>query len=125
MQLGSSLNRRWRETGFSAIGLMFWGILLAMVIMVVLKLFTPVNEYFTLRRTIQQIKNDNPATVQEVRRAFERYQRVEYSIQSIGPNDLEVDMNGNSVTAIRFAYDKEVPLSGPVFLLIKFRGTTR
>ncbi len=119
-----SMQKRRGQGGFTMLGLAFWGFLLAMVVMLVLKLFTPVNEYFTLRRTIQEIKNDNPATVQEVRRAFEKFQRVEYVIQSIGPNDLEVDVNG-SVTEIRFAYDKEVPLFGPVFLLIKFRGVTR
>ncbi len=123
MKLDSKV-RRFNQAGFSMIGLAFWGILLAMVITVVLKLFTPVNEYLTLVRTIKQIKSDNPATVQEVHRAFTKYQQTEYVIQSIGPTDLEVEVNGG-VTAISFAYDKEIPLAGPVFLLIKFRGATR
>jgi hypothetical protein len=120
----STMKQRRAQGGFSMIGLAFWGVLLAMVIMVVLRVFTPVNEYLTLVRTIKQIKSDNPATAQEVQRSFEKFLRTEYGIQSIGAKDLDIEVNGG-VTAISFAYDKEVPLAGPVFLLIKFRGTAR
>ena len=60
----------------------------------------------------------------EARQAFERQQNIEYSISSIGPQDLKVTKENDKVV-IRFAYDKEVPLFEPVYLLIKYSGEGR
>jgi hypothetical protein len=49
---------------------------------------------------------------------------VEYSISSIGGKDLQITKENDKVV-IRFAYDKEVPLFEPVFLLIKYSGEGR
>ena len=46
------------------------------------------------------------------------------SISSISGKDLEVTKE-NDRLVIRFAYDKEIPIVEPVFLLIKFRGESR
>ncbi len=115
---------RRRQSGLSAISMAFLGIFLALVFMLGLKLFTPVTEYLTLRNTIQSIKNEGPVNALEVRQAFETRQKIEYSIQSIAAKDLQVEVNG-TVTAISFAYDKEIPLFGAVYLLIKFQAKTR
>ena len=64
------------------------------------------------------------STLPEIRKAFEAQRDIEYSISSIGPNDLEVDSSGDHVK-ISFAYDKEIELFSPVFLLIKYRGGNR
>lgn len=121
--LSLSETRR-RQTGLSAVSVVFLLIFLAMVFALAMKVFTPVNEFLTLRHTIQSIKNDGPISALEVRQAFENRQKVEYSIQSIAAKDLQIEVNG-TVTAISFAYDKEVPLFGPVSLLIKFQARTR
>jgi uncharacterized membrane protein YjgN (DUF898 family) len=115
---------RRRQSGLSAISMMFLGIFLALVFILGLKVFTPVTEYLTLRNTIQSIKNEGPINALEVRQAFENRQKIEYSIQSIAAKDLQIEING-TVTAIGFAYDKEIPLFGPVYLLIKFQAKTR
>jgi hypothetical protein len=62
--------------------------------------------------------------VPEIRKAFQAQQDIEYSISSIGPNDLEIDTSGDRVK-ISFAYDKEIELFSPVYLLIKYRGGNR
>jgi hypothetical protein len=49
---------------------------------------------------------------------------VEYSIASISGTDLQVTKE-NDKMVIKFAYDKEVELFEPVFLLIKYRGEGR
>jgi len=115
---------RHRQRGLSAISVVLIVIVLAQVFMLGMKLFTPVNEYMTLRHTIQSIKNNGPVNALEVRQAFENQQKIEYSIKSIGAKDLQVEVNG-AVTAISFAYDKEIQLFGPVYLLIKFQARTR
>jgi hypothetical protein len=67
---------------------------------------------------------ENPPTVAEVRKAFEKQKEIEYSISSIGGDDLEVTKE-NDRLVIRVAYDKEIELVEPVFLLIKYRGEAR
>ena len=43
------------------------------------------------------------------------------SISSISAKDLEITKE-NDRLVIRFAYDKEIPLVEPVYLLLKYRG---
>jgi hypothetical protein len=62
--------------------------------------------------------------VAEVRKAFDKQKDIEYSIDSISGKDLEVTKE-NDRLVIRFAYDKEVPLVEPVFLLIKYQGQSK
>jgi hypothetical protein len=59
--------------------------------------------------------------VPEIRAAFERQKEIEYSISSISGKDLTVTKENEQIV-IGFAYDKEVPLFDPVFLLIKYSG---
>jgi deoxyhypusine synthase len=73
---------------------------------------------------VQQIAKAAPATVAEARSAFERQKEIEYSIASISGKDLVVTKENDKVV-IRFAYDKEVPIFEPVFLLIKYSGEGR
>jgi hypothetical protein len=83
--------------------------------------FPTVNEYLTIKRTVEKVAASSPATVAEVRAAFERQKDIEYSISSISGKDLEVTKENDKVV-IAFAYDKEIPLYGPVYLLIKYEG---
>jgi hypothetical protein len=58
--------------------------------------------------------------VAEARAAFDRQKEIEYSIDRSG-KDLESPRKNDKVV-ISFAYDKEIPIYGPVFLLIKYEG---
>jgi hypothetical protein len=60
-------------------------------------------------------------TVPEIRAAFERQKEIEYSITTISAKDLVVTKENEKVV-VSFAYDKEVELVKPVYLLIKFEG---
>jgi hypothetical protein len=110
-----------RQRGITMIGLVLWAIVIGFVTLVVLKVFPTVNEYWTILRAVNKIANDNPSTVQEVRSAFEKQKEIEYSISTIEGKDLVVTKE-NDRLVIRFGYDKEIELAGPVFLLIKYRG---
>ncbi len=113
-----------RQRGITLIGLVFWAIVIAFAALLVMKVFPTLNEYWTIQRAVEKIAADNPATVLEARKAFERQQNVEYSISSIGPKDLDVTKE-NDKLVIRFAYNKEIELMGPVFLVIKYQGEGR
>ena len=60
-------------------------------------------------------------TASEIRAAFEKQKDIEYSITTISAKDLIITKENDRVV-LAFAYDKEVELVKPVFLLIKFEG---
>jgi hypothetical protein len=113
------------QRGLSLIGLLFWGGVIAVLAVVAMKVFPTVLEYYTVKKVVDRIAAGNPATVPQVRQEFERATQVEYSIQSIKSSDLSISKDGNDKVVIEFAYDKEIDLAGPVFLLIKYRGKSR
>jgi Tfp pilus assembly protein PilE len=110
--------------GITLIGLLFWAIVVAFVALIVVRVLPTVNEYSTILRAVQQIAKASPSTVAEVRASFDKQKEVEYSIATISGKDLVVTKE-NDKMVIRFAYDKEVPLFEPVFLLIKYSGEGR
>lgn len=110
-----------RQRGMTLFGLMFWAIVIGAVSYVGLRVFPTVNEYLTIKRAIEKVAASSPNTVAEVRAAFERQKDIEYSISSISGKDLEVTKENEKIV-IAFAYDKEIPLYGVVYLLIKYEG---
>jgi uncharacterized membrane protein YhiD involved in acid resistance len=113
-----------RQRGISLIGLLLWAIVVSMLVLVALRVFPTVNEYLTIQRAINKIATSRAGTVPEIRAAFERQIEIEYSISSISGKDLSITKENDAIV-IRFAYDKEVPLFEPVFLLIKYSGEGR
>ncbi|SEK56496.1 protein of unknown function [Roseateles sp. YR242] len=113
-----------RQRGLSLFGLLFWGVIIAFLAIVGMRVTPTVMEYFTIQKAVEKIASSGPSSVGEVRSAFSRTKEIEYSIVSIEPNDLVVTKKDDKVK-ISFAYDKEVSLFGPVFLLIKYKGETR
>ena len=120
----SQSSRSAKQRGVSLFGLLFWGVLIAFVGVVGAKVFPTVLEYYTIKRVITKIAVTNPPTVPTVRADFEKSKQVEYSITSITGQDLVVAKDNDKVV-ISFAYDKQVELFGPVFLLIKYEGSSR
>jgi hypothetical protein len=113
-----------RQRGLTLIGLLFWGILVAMVALVVIRVLPTINEFTTIQRAVKKIAQDQPATVPEARKAFDRQKDIEYSISSISGQDLQITKENDKIV-IRFEYNKEVPLVDPVYLLIKYSGEGR
>jgi hypothetical protein len=112
------------QRGMSLFGLMFWAIVIGFLGYVAVVVFPTLNEYLTIQRTIDKVASENPATVAEARSAFERQRSIEYSISSISSKDLEITKEDDRVV-IAFAYDKEIPLVGPVYLLLKYQGRSK
>jgi hypothetical protein len=115
------MNRKPAQRGISLLGLLFWAVLIGFGALVGMRVFPTVNEYFTIKRAINKIVAENPATVPEVRAAFEKQKEIEYSISTIGGKDLDISKENDKIV-IRFAYDKQIELFEPVFLLIKYAG---
>ena len=112
------------QRGVTMLGLLLWAIVVAFVALVALRVFPTVNEFLTIQRAVNKIATEGATTVPEIRAAFEKQKENEYSIKSIDGKDLQITKENDKVV-IRFAYDKEVELFAPVFLLIKYEGRSR
>jgi hypothetical protein len=117
-------NRRSAQRGITLFGLLFWGMLVGVAAYVVIRVFPTVNEYLTIQRSVETIAKSQPATVAEVRQAFDKQRDIEYSISSITGKDLLVTKENDKVV-VGFAYDKLIPIYGSVYLLIKYEGRSR
>ncbi len=113
--------RRSTQRGVTLFGLLFWAMLIGILAYIAIRVFPTVNEYLTIQRAVDTIARSQPSTVAEVRIAFDKTRDIEYSISSITGKDLSVTKENDKVV-IGYAYDKLVPIYGPVYLLIKYEG---
>jgi hypothetical protein len=112
------------QRGVSLLGLLFWAIVVGFGALLIMRVLPTVNEYSTIQRTVNKIANEGGTTVPEIRAAFEKQKEIEYSITSISGTDLEITKENDRVV-VRFAYDKQIELFEPVYLLIKYQGRSK
>ncbi len=105
-------------------GLLFWAMVIGFGAYMLVRILPTVNEYSTIRRTVDTIAKSQPSTVGEARQAFDKQKDLEYSITSIAGKDLIITKENEKVV-ISFAYDNAVPVYGPVYILIKYSGSSR
>lgn len=112
------------QRGLTLFGLLFWAVLLGFVGYLAVRILPTMNEYFTIQRAVDKVASASPATVAEARIAFDKQRDIEYSIEAISGKDLEITKENDRVV-IRFAYNKEVPVAGPVYVLLKYAGRSK
>ena len=115
---------RARQRGITLFGLAFWAFLFGFSAYLLIRTLPTVNEYYTIQKAVDNIAKAQPPTVAEVRQAFDRQKDLEYSISSITSKDLIITKENDKVV-IAYAYDKLVPIMGPVYLLIKYEGRSK
>ena len=114
------VDRGKRQRGVTLFGLLFWAIVVGFLALIGMRVLPTLNEFFTIKRTVNRIVSEG-STVPEIRAAFERQKQIEYSITTISGKDLTITKENDKVV-VSFAYDKEVEIVKPVYLLIKFEG---
>lgn len=114
-----------RQAGFSTLGLMIWFTILGLVAVFGLRVLPVVNEYMTIKKVVQRIADSEAANEADVRRAFDKAKTIEYALNTLHSADLDVEIRGGQKIVISFAYDKEIEVADPVYLLFKFKSTTR
>jgi hypothetical protein len=113
-----------RQRGITLFGLLFWAILIGFFALVGMRVLPTMNEYFTIQKAVNKIAHEGGSTVPEIRAAFEKTKAIEYSISSVSAKDLTITKENDKVV-ISFAYDKEIELMKPVYLLIKYEGRSK
>lgn len=108
-----------KQRGISLFGLIFLGAIIAFVGIVAAQVIPPLNEYLTIKKQINMVK-DKGNTVESIRREFDATAYVN-DITSVTGKDLDITKVNDKIR-ISFAYQKVIPIAGPVYLLIKFAG---
>ncbi len=116
--LASGLRHQW---GFSLLSLLFWAILVGFVALMGMRVLPTINEFLTIQKAVNKSALEGGNTVPGIRAAFDRQKDIEYSISSISSRDLDITKESDHIV-VRFAYEKEIELMSPVFLLIKYEG---
>ena len=118
------MRNRQRQRGFTITGFIFPAIVVVAVLMIGFRTVPSYIEYFTVKKILVQILDSvqgGPITLAEVRRGFDRRSSADY-IESVTPNDIELQKNGNQIT-ISASWTKTLHLVGNVSLLLEFEAT--
>jgi hypothetical protein len=124
MRMEVGCQGRGRQRGVTMFGLLFWAIVVGFVALIGMRVLPTLNEYFTIQRAVNKIATEGATTVPEIRNAFEKQKDIEYSISSISGKDHQVTKENDKVV-IQFAYDKEIEVVSPVYILIKYEGRSK
>ncbi len=112
------------QRGVALSGLLFWGIIIALVAVLGMKIGPEYMEYFKILKSVKSISADAQGkTVPEIRSAYDRYADVNY-ITTLKGVDLDISKDGNAVV-IEFAYERRIPLFFNVSLLTDFHGSSK
>lgn len=111
------------QRGVSLSGLIFWGIVIALVAVLGMKVVPSGIEYYKTLKDAKAVVNAAPAgaTVADIRKAYAKYAEIDQL--DLKPEDLEITKDGNQIV-INFAYEKKIPLFWNASLLIEYSGST-
>lgn len=111
------------QRGVALFGLLFWGIVIIMVSVLVMKVAPTTIEYYKILKDSKAVvaQVGQGATVADVRKAFNKYADIDQL--NFSADQLEVGKEGSQIV-ISFAYEKRIPLFANVSLLIEYQGTT-
>ena len=112
---------RSRQRGLSFIGLVFILLIAVAVVFVGTKSMPILLEWQAINKAVK--KAAAGSTVAEVRTIFDKAAQID-DISSIKGADLEVTKSGDNVV-VNFAYQREMHLAGPAYLLLKYQGSSR
>ena len=107
------------QRGLSLISLIVLGVIVALGVIVGAKVVPTATEYMAINKAAKKAAAEG-SSVADVRAVFDRAQAVDY-FDAISGKDLDITKNGDDIE-VSFAYDKEIHLVGPAYLLLKYRG---
>jgi hypothetical protein len=110
-----------QQRGLTFLGLLVVGILLALAGVVAAQVVPTYIEFLSVKKAV--IKASEGTTVAEVRSIFDRAAQID-DIRTIAGKDLEIGKEGDRVV-VSFAYDREIHLTGPAYLLMRYEGRSR
>lgn len=108
------------QRGMTFIGMLFTAAVIGSVMIVGAQVVPTYTEYLAIQRAAK--KASEGATVAQVRDIFQRQADID-DFTSVKANDLEITKKGDQVV-VSFAYQREIPLVGPAYLVMKYQGSS-
>jgi hypothetical protein len=108
-----------RQSGISFFGLLIVMIVLALIGVLGAQAFPTFLEYQAVLKAVNKAANAGD-TVAEVKTSFDKTAEID-NITSISGKDLGVTKDGDKIV-VSFAYNKEIHMFGPAYLLLKYQG---
>lgn len=110
------------QRGISMIGFLFVAVVVVVVAIVGFRMVPSYVEYFTIQKAIENSLREAPDPQPAVvRKAFEKFIAADY-IDSVRASDLQIEKNGNVVTA-SVAWQQQLHMVGNVSLLLDFEAS--
>jgi len=120
--VNASSNLLRRQRGLSLFGMLFFGIVLVVIVVIGMRVMPTALEFYACKRAIAKVAASGETGVFELQRAFDKIAAVE-DIATITGKDLKIQRDGGVVT-ISFQYEKRIPLVGPASLVLDYEGTS-
>ncbi len=112
---------RSQQRGISFIGLLFVGGILAFGGVIAAQVAPTLIEYQAINKAVKKAALEG-TTAQDVRASFDRSGAID-DFKAITGKDLDVTKQGEKIV-VNFAYNKEIHLGGPAYLLLKYEGSS-
>ncbi|WP_066269468.1 DUF4845 domain-containing protein [Hydrogenophaga palleronii] len=110
-----------QQQGLTFFGLLIVGVLLAYTGVILAQVAPTYIEYMAVQKAVT--KAAAGSTVAEVRSIFDKASQID-DIRTISGKDLTVGKEGDRVV-VSFAYQREVSLFGPAYLVMKYEGRSK
>lgn len=111
-----------KSRGFSLGSLLVVIVIVIAVVLPVVKAIPSVIEFFSVKRAVNYAK-DRSANRKEVAANFNRQAQID-RIEAVKGEDLDVNEDdAGRIRSIDFSYRTEIPVYGPLSLLITYSGT--
>ncbi|MEN9904478.1 MAG: hypothetical protein RLZZ555_1043 [Pseudomonadota bacterium] len=110
-----------QQRGVGLVGLILVGAVVAVLGLVVAQVVPTLIEYQAVAKAARRAAEGN--SVGEVRSLFDRAASID-DIRSIQGKDLEISKENDRVV-VEFAYEREIHLAGPAWLVMRYSGSSR
>ena len=110
------------QRGITFIGVVFVGIVVGVIGVVAAQVAPTYLEYQSIMKAAQRAA-ESGTTVAEIRSSFDKSKAVDY-FEAVSGKDLDISKDNDKIV-VEFAYDKEIHLAGPAYLVMKYRGRTK
>ena len=110
-----------QQRGAGLIALILVGGALVMAAMVVMQIIPTLVEYESVTKAAKRAAEGS--TVAEVRSLFDKAATID-DIHSIQSKDLVISKENDRVV-VEFAYEREIHLAGPAWLVMRYSGSSR
>ena len=110
------------QRGATMIGMLFVAAVVVMAGLLTMKVVPTMLEYQTILKAVKKAgaEANSVANAQDI---FSRAIEIEQNISSITPKDLVIEKISGGYR-VSFAYNKEIALFGPAYLVIKYAGSS-